>query len=583
MKKVLAILLVLSFVLTMAVGCTPKVTTGAATPTTTTAAVTAPATTTAAVTTPATTTAQATTTAAGTTAAVTTTAPATTAAPGAEQVLRLSYGNNNFNDYDFVYPWNDVGLVGNLLWLTLIQADNKLKATSPEIMSAWTQSEDGLTYTFTMREDLLWSDGKPITMDDILWTFDRLGEQDYWPYINAALNYVVGREAYRKGEAKTITGISAQGNVLTIELKAPFASFLNLMAQVAPLPKHIYENCKFADNGFKTDPIWETLKVNSGPFVVSEHVKGNYYVLTPNPNYKGEKSKITKIINTKTTDATALVQKGEVDYVGTNSADQYEIFSKLSNYRLETIPIIYFRFLVFNFFDDKGNKKDFVSDLKVRQAFAHAIDWKTVIDGLFGKLANLTQSGVLSGDPNYLGDWYTFDQAKAKALLDEAKFDYNHTIKIFYYYNDQTTADLMDAIAFYLDQIGVKMEGVYTTNSIGDIYEGRTHDIAYFGLSAYDNLSWYQMYLRDNMDKMLESVKTFKDPVSKLEVAITPELWKEALTNLQTIERETVYFLPVYTLNYQVWLNERLSVPAEAFGNNWFFYDYRFEDWQITK
>lgn len=503
--------------------------------------------------------------------------------PNIEQTLRLTYGTNNYNTYDFVYPWTDTGLVGNLLWLTLIQADKDLKASTGEIMSSWTQSEDGKTFTFTMKEDLVWSDGKPITMDDILWTFDRLCEQAYWPYVSAALNYIEGREAFMKGEATSVSGISAEGNVLTIKLKAPFASFLNLMAQVAPLPKHIYENCTFADNSFKTDPIWESVTVNSGPFVVTEHVKDNYFVLEPNPKYKGEKSKITKVVCTKTADVTVQAQAGQVDFIGTNSADQYKIFSDLSAYELTTIPIIYFRFLVFNFFDADKKEKPFVKDLRVRQAFAHAIDWKTVIDGLFGELADLTQSGVLSGDENYLGDWYTYDKDKAKKLLDEAGFDYSHPLKFFYYYTDQTTIDLMDAIAYYLDQIGVKMEAVFTSNSIGDIYEGRTHDIAYFGLSAYDNLSWYQMYLRPTMNEMIGSIDIFKDAVADLETAYTPELWKAAITKLQQIERETVFYLPVYTLYYQVWLHERLSVPADSFGNVWYFYDYQFEDWQIVK
>jgi len=538
MKRTLTILLVLSLALGLMAGCNPAGTTG-------------------------------------------TTAP--TVDPNIEQTLNLTYGINNYNTYDFVYPWTDTGLVGNLLWLTLIQADKDLNAATGEIMSEWTQSEDGLTFTFTMKEDLLWSDGKPITMDDILWTFDRLCEQAYWPYVSAALNYVVGREEFMNGEADSVAGITADGNVLTIKLKAPFASFLNLMAQVAPLPKHIYENCQFADNAFKTDPIWESIKVNSGPYVITEHVKDNYYVLEPNPKYKGDKAKITKIVCTKTADVTTQAQTGAVDFIGTNSADEYKIFSDLSAYRLTTIPIIYFRFLVFNFFDAEGNEKEFFSDLRVRQAIAYAVDWKTVVDGLFGELANLTQSGVLSNSEDYLGDWYTFDPEKAKSLLDEANFDYDHTVKVFYYYTDQTTIDLMDAIAYYLDQIGVKMEAVHTANSIGDIYEGRTHDIAYFGLSAYDNLSWYQMYLRPTMDEMIDSVKTFTDPVSKLEVAYTPELWKEAIKKLQEIERETVYYLPVYTLNYQVWLHERLSVPDDCFGNNWYFYDYQFEDWQIVK
>ena len=277
-----------------------------------------------------------------------------------------------------------------------------------------------------------------------------------------------------------------------------------------------------------------------------------------------------------------MAQKNNVDTFITTSMDDYEIMSGLDGYRLEAVPIIFFRFLAFNFYDEAGESKGFVDDVRVRQAFASAIDWHTIIEGLFGDQASFTQTGVLSSDPNYAGDWYSYDPDAAKALLDEAGFDYSHTIKIFYYYTDQTTVDVMDAIAWYMSQIGVNLEAVYTSNVAQDVYETRTQDITYFGLSAFDSLSWYQMYLRDNMDSMLSCKALFQDNVSALESAYTDEMKAEALSTLQTMDRDNVFFLPVYTINQQVWLSNRLSVPENCFGNSWFFYDYQFEDWEIV-
>ena len=504
-----------------------------------------------------------------------------------EQTLHLvRFANNNYNTYDFIYPWtdiNDSSLETNLLWLTLIQADKDLEASEPEIMESWDVSEDGCTITMTMRDDLLWSDGTPITMDDIIWTFEQYcsGESVLWSYVTSAMSYIEGYDAFNSGEADSISGLVVDGNTLTIQLSKPYASFLNLMCQVAPLPKHVYEGCNFANNSFKTDPIWESITVNSGAFVVTEHVPGSYYVLEPNPYYQGEPSKITKVISTVVSSKAVAAQTGDVDFFESTSADDFAVMSQLSEYNMQPVPIIFFRFLAFNFFDGEGNAKDYVSDVRVREAIAKAVDWKSVIQGLFGEQASLTQTGVLASNPNYAGDWYEYDPEGAKALLDEAGFDYDHTIKIFYYYTDQATIDLMDAISYYLSMIGVKMEAVYTSNSAGDIYEGRTHDIAYFGLSAYDNLSWYQMYLRPTMDDMIASIDVFSDAVSELEVAYTDELMSESLAKLQQMDKENIFFLPVYTINQQVWVKNTLSIPEDSLGNGWFFYDHNFENWEI--
>ncbi len=504
-----------------------------------------------------------------------------------EQTLHLvRFASNNYNTYDFIYPWtdlNDSSLETNLLWLTLIQADKNLEASEPEIMESWEVSEDGCTITMTMRDDLQWSDGTPITMDDIIWTFEQYcaGESNFWSYVTSAMAYIEGYDAFHNGEADSISGLAVDGNVLTITLVKPYASFLNLMCQVAPLPKHIYENCSFANNSFKTDPIWQSVKVNSGPFIVTEHVPGSYYVLEPNPYYKGEPSKITKVISTVVSSKAVAAQNGEVDFFETTSIDDYNVMSQLADYHMEAVPIIFFRFLMFNFYDSEGNPKDFVSDVRVRQAIAKGVDWKTIIEGLFGEQASLTQTGVLSNDPNYAGDWYEYDPEGAKALLDEAGFDYNHTLKAFYYYTDQTTIDIMDAISYYLGMLGVKVEAVYTANTAADVFEGRTHDFAYYGLSAFDNLSWYQMYLRPNFDELLGSIDVFEDAVSELEVAFTDELMAEALAKLQAMDEENIFFLPVYTINQQAWIKNTLSIPEDSLGNGWFFYDHNFEEWEI--
>lgn len=500
------------------------------------------------------------------------------------QVLHLVYNQaeNTYNSYDFVYPWTDTNLTGNLMWLTLLSADKNLNVSGPEIMKDWEIKDNGQTIIMTIRKDLKWSDGKPITMDDVTWTLGRMCKDGiYWAYVTNALKYIEGFEDYKSGKADWIKGIEVDGDKLAIRLTAPYASFLNLMCQVAPLPKHIYENCSFENNSFKTDPIWRTIPVNSGMFVITEHVPGSYYVLEPNPYYTGKAPKITKIICTVTSDLAVAARSGINDFFMANDAATYQMMQNTAGFDLEVVPTIFFRFLLFNFFDAEGNERQFVKDWRVRKAVAMAVDWNTVIKGLYGDQASLTQTGLLSTDVNYAGDWYSYDPAGAKALLAEAGYDFNHVLKIFYYYSDQTTIDLMDAVAYYLSQIGMKCEANHTSNPVGDVFEGRTHDLAYFGLSAYDNLSWYQMYLRENMNWMIPAKELFKDQVAILEQAYTPKMLADQLAVMQKMDRENLFFLPVYTVNQQIWKSSKLAIPENCLGNYWFFMDYKFEEWEI--
>lgn len=570
MKKLLAIVLASAMVLSMA-AC------GAKTP----AATEAPAT-------------EAATTAAATTAAATeaaTEAAAAETAPAAgEKVLHVVRQQSPSNEFDFTMPLNDAsnncpGVVTNLTWLTLIEADKDLNPAKPEIMKDWNVSEDGKTITMTLDNKWKWSDGQPITMDDVIFTLETYCKKDgsLWAYVVAAMKYVEGYAEFNEGTADHVSGISADGDVLTIKLSDPFASFLQLMCQVAVIPKHIYGDIEVGGEGtFVTNEIWRTLPVTSGPFMVTEQVEGNYYVMEKNPEYAGEETyNFDKIIVSMAASPSTAAQAGETDYFTSTSADDYAVMKDLAGYNFIGVPIVFFRFLMFNLNNADGSRRPYVDDVKIRQAFAYAIDWPTVIEGIFGDTAALTQSGVLHNDPNYAGDWYNFDPDKAKQMLDEAGFDYSHTIKCYYYYSDQATVDLMDAIAYYLGNIGVQFEGVFTNNVTADVYEGMTHDVAYFGLSAFDSLSWYQLYLRENYQPMVETGPIFQDAVKELELAYTDELKAAALAKLQEMDKENSILIPVYTLTQQVWLKDNISVPEGCFGNGWYFYDYQFDKWDV--
>ncbi len=109
-----------------------------------------------------------------------------------EQVLNMTFPNTNLKtNNDFLPPWSDGTILSSLMWRTLIRADADLKAAKDDLMTNWSVSDDGLTVKMTLRDGQYWSDGEPITMDDIMFTLEAYCDQfgtASWSSVRRAMN-----------------------------------------------------------------------------------------------------------------------------------------------------------------------------------------------------------------------------------------------------------------------------------------------------------------------------------------------------------------------------------------------------------
>lgn len=173
----------------------------------------------------------------------------------------------------------------------------------------------------------------------------------------------------------------------------------------------------------------------------------------------------------------------------------------------------------------------------------------------------------------------------ARKLLEEAGWDFNYTLRILLYYKDQTSLDFMDAIVYYLGEIGVKAEYTVTANGTQDLFQTRNHDIGYKGLSAFDISEWYGEYSSSNANfKMVFNGDTAFDPyINEYAAATTQEEKDAALRKLQEVEAEKLYKLPLYTIGNNVFINtDRVQLPEGIqFGNPWYKTNIHFEDWEL--
>ncbi len=187
--------------------------------------------------------------------------------PSGKLVYRLgiTQGYDGFNPFaHWSGPtWDTFRLCYN--FLTWYDEDYK---PTPDLASEWSTSPDGKVWTFTIREGMKWSDGEPLTANDIAYTYNRILETEHWAYIQ----YLVGVQKVEAPDDAT----------LVITCDKPNAGMLALYIPI--LPEHVWKDVADDDlENYKNIPL-----VGSGPFVLDEVKKDKWVKLVPNPDYPEE-------------------------------------------------------------------------------------------------------------------------------------------------------------------------------------------------------------------------------------------------------------------------------------------------------
>ncbi len=289
-----------------------------------------------------------------------------------------------------------------LQYATMLERDPKANLRGV-LASDWTISDDQLTITINLKKDLKWSDGQPLTADDVQFTFDRfIDKGNDYPYLS------------QWTQVQSIK--AATPTQVVVKLKEVFAPILdNLGFRI--LPKHVWEKLKWADN-----PEIQKPTVGSGPFLLEEWKRDDHATFKANPSYVKGKPHLDRVIWKVYPNSTAqfTAQKsGEVD-LGAISADNYPDAKNLPNLKLTIYMTVggSIQYVGFNL------TKPELQDVKVRRAMTYAVDRKTVIDKVNNGLSVPLDTWIGPKNPfynkNVEKDAYNYDAAKAKALLDES-------------------------------------------------------------------------------------------------------------------------------------------------------------------
>ena len=297
-------------------------------------------------------------------------------------------------------------------------------------------SKDGLTYTVKIKKDSKFSDGSNVTANDFVYSLRRaLDPKLGSPYVSFFYD-VAGAEAYNTAmgtpkEPKTPTdaelnslrdkvGVEAKdANTVVYHLDAPQPSFLNILALWTAYPVQQSNVEKFGAKWTEAGNI-----VSNGPFVLREWAHDQRIVFEPNPYWTGEKPKLGRIvINFIADDAAAYAayQNNELDEVAVPPSVRREAATPGSPLNAEFQKIA--DLSTFAMF--MNNKVAPFDNLKVRQAFAMAVDRNAFVEGVLQGAGVPATSWIPPGMPGYdanLGKDLAFNADKAKQLLADAGY-----------------------------------------------------------------------------------------------------------------------------------------------------------------
>lgn len=296
----------------------------------------------------------------------------------------------------------------------LVRLDDNLQI-APDIAQTWDQSADGTTYTFHLRHDAEFQDGKPVTASDFKYSWERaLNPATQSSTAGTYLNDIVGAADMSSGKATELSGVKVlDDSTLQVSITARVPYFLDKMA----FPTAFVVEQSNVESGSN----WWQHPNGTGPFKLKQWQSGQLLVLERNNNYYGNKAKLNQVVfQLNSGDPIQLYQQGKID-VSAVSADYIGLATDPSNpvsKELAVFPELSLYYIGFNCstppFDDAN----------VRQAFSLAVDKSRIISLATDNLVAIANGILPPGMPGYNANLQglQFDPQKARELIAASKY-----------------------------------------------------------------------------------------------------------------------------------------------------------------
>ena len=284
-------------------------------------------------------------------------------------------------------------------------------------------SDDQKTITYKVKDNAKWHDGEDVTAEDIAFTFTSMASSDYTGGYYGDVENIKGAKDYHDGKSDEIEGIKVvDEDTIEIEFEKVYAPAVTNLGTVQILPEHIWSEVPVGEWTNKTDLL--NNPIGCGPYKLTEYKSGSHVKFESSSDFFGgevkTKNLVFKVINADTTQAE--FKSGSIDIATVEGLTKADIDSLVKDgYKKIDYDNYMFTYMGFNL------RKEELKDVKVRQAFMHAINRQGIVDKVVegrGKIVNapmLPSSWAYPEDSQL--DGYKYDVKKAKSLLKEAGWE----------------------------------------------------------------------------------------------------------------------------------------------------------------
>lgn len=420
----------------------------------------------------------------------------------------------------------------------------------PRIAESYEISEDGLDYTFHLRNDATFHDGTPVTAEDVVFSIELYKTSEY-----------------QGSQISMLSSVEATDEQTVVcHLDSPYAPFLGGILSPFICSKEYYES---DPDAFVTDPV------GSGPYKFVSRATGSNVILEANEDYyRGApaiKDLSFEVIPDTATKAIAL-QTGEINFAEIDSSVLAQLEAN-PDIAVTEVPTSSFCYVSMNL------EKEPFDNVLVRQAINYAIDRENLIAVCYDGEAEVNSNICAKSRSGYSEDQleYTYDPEKAKALLEEAGITtpYNlGEILVAEKYSNLATVIQNDLKAVGLEvSISVKefnayindlTSGNYSITALNMTLEGDTQTLEMAFTTDYIGTANNARYSDAEMDELFNQTRSETDPEKRL------ELFNQIFSKAQDEAIYAVLCNPLTLYGY----NAALNCPEFPFEGNFYVYDF---------
>ncbi|SHI43338.1 ABC transporter substrate-binding protein [Wenxinia saemankumensis] len=468
----------------------------------------------------------------------------------------------------------DIWILSNM-YDTLLLPSEDGSGVEPGLATGYEVSEDGMTVTLTMREDIMFSDGSPITTDDVIWSLDRARNPDngIWNFLLASVSEVT----------------SPEDGMIRISLSQPDPAIIPALTvfNSAIMPQAAFEAADGETDAEKAEAFAQN-PVGSGAFVLESWDRGSEMHLVRNEYYwadgeDGEKLPYLDAITFEVIpdDATRILrlQSGELDGAEMIPFARVQELQNDPNITMELFPSTYVHYITMNVRDEIGGEDNPLSDPLVREAMNYATNKEAIIQTVTFGVGTPMESYMSMATPLASGDGplYPYDLERAQELMAQSGYPDGFSTSILALAGNQDDIGISTALQQMWGQIGIDLEiqqvdnatrtEEYRNGTFDMRVAGWTNDIAdpgqitsYFAYSpTIDAL--HSGWMNEEVDSLFEASQ------SEIDVATRTEQY----ARIQEIFNTTGPIVPLYETPYPVALqNDVHGFVQIPLGNNIF-------------